>query len=47
MQMKTEERISTVVPDGLVLVVLDDASHWVPSQGPDLLADAILERVRG
>ena len=29
------------------LVVLDGASHWVPTQAPDLLADAILERVRG
>ena len=45
--MKTEERISTVVRDGLVLVVLDGASHSVPTQAPDLVADAILERVRG
>lgn len=29
------------------LVVLDHVSHWIPTQVPDLLADAILERVAG
>ncbi|WP_312856009.1 alpha/beta fold hydrolase [Nocardioides stalactiti] len=29
------------------LVVLDDASHWLPTEVPDLLADAILARVAG
>ena len=29
------------------LVVLDDVSHWIPTQAPDVLADAILDRVAG
>ncbi len=29
------------------LVVLDGVSHWIPTQAPDLLADAILQRVGG
>lgn len=29
------------------LVVLDDVSHWIPTQAPDALADAILARVAG
>jgi len=29
------------------LVVLDGVSHWIPTQEPDVLADAILKRVRG
>lgn len=29
------------------LVVLDGVSHWIPTEAPDALADAILDRVRG
>ncbi|RHW24794.1 alpha/beta fold hydrolase [Nocardioides immobilis] len=29
------------------LVVLEGTSHWIPTQEPDVLADAILRRVRG
>jgi len=29
------------------LVVLDGTSHWIPTQAPDALADAILQRVAG
>ncbi len=29
------------------LVVIDDVSHWVPTQAPDVLADVILSRVAG
>lgn len=29
------------------LVVLEGVSHWIPTQAPDALADAILERVSG
>ena len=29
------------------LVVLDDVSHWIPTEAPDVLAGAILERVAG
>lgn len=29
------------------LVVLDEVSHWIPTEAPDALADAILERVGG
>ena len=28
-------------------VALDGLSHWLPTEAPDLLADAILSRVRG
>lgn len=29
------------------LVVLDDVTHWVPEQAPDVLAGIVLDRVRG
>lgn len=29
------------------LVVLEDVSHWIPTEAPDALAEAILERVGG
>jgi pimeloyl-ACP methyl ester carboxylesterase len=29
------------------LVVLDDVSHWIPTEAPDALAEAILDQVRG
>ncbi len=41
------ERSAGWVDGPFELVVLDHVSHWVPTQAPDLLAEVILERVRG
>ncbi len=41
------ERSADWVDGPFELVVLEGGSHWIPTQMPDLLADAILERVSG
>lgn len=41
------EHTDTWVEAPFELVVLEGVSHWIPTQAPDALANAILERVRG
>jgi pimeloyl-ACP methyl ester carboxylesterase len=41
------DRTETVVDAPYRLVVLPGVSHWIPTQAPDELADAILGRVSG
>jgi pimeloyl-ACP methyl ester carboxylesterase len=41
------ERSESVVDAPYRLVVLNDVSHWIPTEAPDALADAILGRISG
>ena len=41
------DRTDSVVEAPYRLVVLSDVSHWIPTEAPDALADAILGRISG
>jgi pimeloyl-ACP methyl ester carboxylesterase len=41
------ERSEATVEAPYRLVVLDGVSHWIPTEAPDALADAVLDRVSG